>query len=185
MASIYTGDLTIEVDEIAVLGKVYPIKSSTITIPSNARDTAFVKVTCSTAGWLYNTAHNATCKSNIQLCDSSGNNAVTICTKELAALGVDRTSVFTKTINISALKGKRVYGKVTGVTVSGSAGVTINKKLNISILFPVVAGDKILASDFTQNGLQASAGNKITNSNFSAGVKITADRMNDVILGIS
>ena len=183
MATTYTGDILIEVDEIAVLNKVYPIKSNAITIPSNSADTATITITCSNSGWLYNTSPTYAAESKIVICDSAGNNAVTILQKQLQAAGADRSGGYTKSINISALKGKRIYGKVVPVTEYGGAGVTINKKLAISLEISsggakVTAGNQIKATDRSQTGTSTTQGAVMTDSHFSAGTKITAADFN-------
>lgn len=183
MATTYTGYIKAGDDYSCVFDKVYPITDNTITIPSNVSNTATVKATCNNSGWLHNTSPTYTAKSKVVLCDSAGNNAVEILVKELAASGTDRTSEFTKTIDISGLKGKRIYGKVVAVTAAGSAGVTINTQLKIELTTTpagdkVTAGNKILATDRSQTGTATTQGAVMTDSHFSAGTVITASAFN-------
>ena len=183
MATTYTGYIKAGSDYVCVLNKVYPIESSTITLPSNISNTATVTATCNNSGWLYNTSPTYTAESKIVLCDSAGNNVVEIFSKSLAASATDRSSVFTKEVNISGLKGKRVYGKVVPVTAAGTAGVSINTQLKIEITTKpagskVTAGNKILATDRSQTGTSTTQYAVMKDSHFTAGTKITASAFN-------
>ena len=189
MPSIYSGKISPGVDYMTVFGKVYPISNGSITIPSDAPDDATVVCTCSSDGWLYNSSTGWRLQSTVKLCDSSGNNEVTLFSKTLDPSATDRSSVFKTAVNISSLKGKRIYAKVTANSSSGGSGVVINTSnstggLAIYLVFHAVAGKKILAMQMSQMGTSTSAGSKITNSNFSAGTKITASAFNSTILGI-
>lgn len=182
-STTYTGYIKAGSDYACVLNKVYSISSSAITLPSNIKDTVTVKATCNNSGWLFNSSPANECSSKIVLCDSAGNHAVTIFTKTMAGGTTDRSSVFTKSVNISGLKGKRVYGKVVPVTAAGSAGVTINTQLKIQITTepagtPVTSGNVIKATDRSQTGTATTQGAVMTDSHFSAGTAIKASTFN-------
>lgn len=184
MATTYTGWIKTGADHFSVFDKVYLVSSNQITIPSNVSNTATVKVSCDyPSGWLANSSPNYTAKSDIQICDSNGNNAVTVLTKELAANGTDNYGTYTKTIDISGLKGKLIYGKVHGVTTYGGGGVLIREQLKIEITTTpagskVTAGNIIKATDRSQTGTATTQGAVMTDSHFSAGTKITASAFN-------
>ena len=183
MADTYTGYIKAGSDYSCVFNKVYAISSSSITIPSNSANTATVKATCNNSGWLHNTSPTYTAESKVVLCDSAGNNVVEIFRKSLAASATDRSSEFTKSIDISGLKGKRVYAKVVPITEWGGAGVTINTQLKLEISISsggakVTAGNKILATDRSQTGTATTQGAVMTDSHFSAGTAITASAFN-------
>lgn len=183
MATTYTGYIQTGADHASVFNRVYPIASSAITLPSNISGTATVKVTSAYPdGYLSNSALNATCESKIQLCDSAGNNAVTIFTKSIAASN-SWYGTNTQTVDISGLKGKKLYGKVTPVTTSGTAGVIIREQLKIEITTSpggtkVTAGNKILATDRSQTGTATTQYAVMKDSHFTAGTKITASAFN-------
>ena len=189
MPSIYSGKISPGVDYMMVDGRTYPITDGTITIPSDAPDDATVVCICSSTGWFTNTSARYRLKSTLKLCDSSGNNEVVLFSKTMDPNTSDRTSVIKSAVNISALKGKRIYAKLVMDTSNGGSGVTVNTAnstggLAIYLVFHAVAGKKILAMQMSQMGTATSAGSKITNSNFSAGTKITASAFNSTILGI-
>lgn len=185
MTTEYMGLITPGSDYMTVFNKVYPVLNDQVTIPSNVGDTATIIIKSSyvDGGYFYNSAQNATCKSIVYLCDSNGNNAVAILTKEMAAKASDPDSVYTSVVNISPLKGKRIYAKVVPVTSSGNAGVIINARydssgMQIAIAFNAVTGNKILATDRSQFGVSTTQGSVMKDSNFSSGTIITAAAFN-------
>ncbi len=188
MSSIYNGILSPGSDYQSVFNKVYPITSDAITIPSGIGGTATVIVTCDNNAWIQNTSTNWRLESKFVLCDSNGNNEIVIFRKTMDPSTSDRTSVIKSTIDVSALKGKRLYGKVVPVTQSGGSGVVINTRydyngLQISIVFNITKGEIIKASDRSQTGTSTTAGTVMKDSHFSSGTKITASSFNSTVLG--
>lgn len=180
----YTGYISVATsgNDYDNFNQVYSVTGDAITIPSNVKDTATVKVTCTTSGHLRNTS-SRNCESLIQICDSTGNNAVTILDKSMTPSSDDYSGEYTKTIDISGLKGKRIYGKNTPVIEYGGSGVHIHKKLKIEITVtqagtPVSSGNIIKATDRSQTGTATSQGAVMSDSHFSSGEKITASAFN-------
>lgn len=187
MNTIYTGRIAPGNDFQSVFNRPYAIGN--ITVPTNCGDSATITCTCDSDGWLYNTSGGWRLQSTIKICDSSGNNAITIFSKTLDPLATDRTGVYTATVNISALKGKRLYGMVVPNSSSGGSGVVINTRANdggllTSLVFKAVAGEIIKATDRSQTGTSTTAGAIMKDSHYSSGTKITASSFNSTVLGI-
>ena len=187
MGSIYNGHITPGSDYQTVFNKVYPILNGTITIPSGAGDTATVVVTCDNNAWFQNTSTGWRLQSKLVLCDSNGNNEVTLFSKTMDPNTSDRTSITKVNVDISALKGKRIYAKVVPLSQSGGSGVIINTRydtdgLQISIVFRVRTGEIIRASDRSQTGTSTTVGAIMKDSHFSSGTKITASSFNSTVL---
>ena len=187
MSSIYNGLITPGADYQTVFNKVYPILNGTITIPSTG-GAATVVVTCDNNAWFQNTSTGWRLQSKLVLCDSNGNNEVTLFSKTMDPNTSDRSSVIKSNVDVSALKGKRVYAKVVPLSQSGGSGVVINTRystdgLQISIVFNVTKGEIIKASDLSQTGTSVTAGTVMKDSHFSSGTKITASAFNSTVLG--
>ena len=163
--------------------------SSSFTIPATAKATATLHISVvNKGGWLVNT-YGGTARSIIRFCNSNRSKTVDLWSKGLTSGQVDQSSDFTTTIDISALRGERLYGCVARHTPSsGAGGVQIQNRLWFELTYeygnPVTKGNKILNSDIAQTGVSPGVGTVISNSNFSKGTIITASDFNRVILGL-
>ena len=140
------------------------------------------------SGTLY--AANASGNITVTLCDSSGGNAYTMATIASngtlkMVLGNNSPTYSAAQVRATGLIGKAIYIQVRGlgtINTNDTSGRVITIETSDKLYTAVTAGNKIMASDFTQTGGSATVGNTISNSNFSSGTKAEASTFNSKVL---
>lgn len=139
--------------------------------------------------YIYKSGTSGSVKVTFYLCDSSGGNAVAICSISVTAgspikSGSVPSAQGEQSHNLSGLAGKDLYVKFT---LTSGSDFQMSENMPISIKSPytaVVAGEKIVTGDINQTGTSISAGTVMSNSHFSSGTKVEASTFNSEVLGL-
>lgn len=163
---------------------VYNVQDDAITLPASVT-TATVTADVNTSGYLKN--YSASQKNiTVYLCDSAGNNSVNIFSRAISGGGTVTSDTSSKSVNLSSLAGKKVYGKAYS---DGNSSIKVMNYFAFDLAYsyndytPVSSGSKALATDRSQTGTATTAGTVMTDSHFTAGEKIEASTFNSRVLG--
>lgn len=164
---------------------VYGVQDDAITLPPKTT-TATFKANVNTSGYLKN--YSASQKNiTLYLCDSSGNNAVNVFSRAISGGGTVTSDTTSKSVNLSGLAGKKLYGKVVS---DGNNSIKVHNYFAFSLTYTytvmtaVVQGDSCVVADRSQTGTTTTQGASMSDSHFSAGTEIKASTFNSNVLGL-